>query len=78
MLKTSIVVFTSTSNIPIHVQSPTLSTMTNPHPIYVVYLQYGAGRYDAVIPMEEPEGLPPEESASETLPSASSDLRTNL
>ena len=68
VLKTSIVLLTSNSDMPVHVQPPTLSTMINPHPIYVVYMQYGAGHYDAVIPVKD-LGV----NTVETLPSTSTD-----
>ena len=53
VLKTSIVLLTSNSDMPVHVQPPTLSTMINPHPIYAAYMQYGAGHYDAIIPVKD-------------------------
>ena len=60
---------TSNSDMPVHVQPPTLSTMINPHPIYVAYMQYGAGHYDAVIPVKD-SGV----NTVETLPSTSTDI----
>lgn len=52
-----------------HVQPRTLSTMINPHPIYVAYLKYGAGHYDTAVRIEE-SGKDP----SEELPSTSTDI----
>lgn len=43
--------------------------MINPHPIYVAYMQYGAGHYDAVIPVKD-SGV----NTVETLPSTSTDV----
>ena len=50
MLHTSVVIFTSSENQPLHIQHPTYVSMMNPFPIYVAYLQTGPGHYDAVVP----------------------------
>lgn len=50
MLHTSVVIFTSSENQPLHIQHPTYVSIMNPFPIYVAYLQTGLGHYDAVVP----------------------------
>lgn len=48
LLHTPLVIFTSRPNQPILVQNPTYSTMASPHPIYLAFLHFGPGHYDAV------------------------------
>lgn len=50
ILKAPIVLFTSAPNMPILVQHPTRTPMSNLHPVHVAYTQFGPGHYDTVIP----------------------------
>lgn len=49
VLQSPIVLFTSIDGLPIVVIMPTQSPISNVHPIFMAYNQYGSGRYDGVV-----------------------------
>ena len=48
VLNTPIVVFSSISDVPVIVITPTIGTATTSETIHLAYSQYGPGHYDAV------------------------------